>query len=1222
MKILTVRLQNLNALAGTWLIDLTDPAFVTEGLFAITGPTGAGKTTLLDAISLALYGATARLGRGPGDEVMTRGTGQCLAEVTFETPKGRYRARWSQHRARNKADGNLQTAQHELSRLEPDGDVGEILCNSLSDTHKVVAQHTGLGYVQFTRAILLAQGHFAAFLNARGSERAPILEYLTNTHVYTRLSTAAFERHKQEQGALEALESGLFGLALLTDEERGALDHKRHTLQVQVADWTDARSSVERGLAWHAQIRQLRTELADLEAQRRDLDASEHQAAADMSQLESDQRARALESAYARLDETRSRQTEVNRERERRDLEMPACAELAREAAHGLQAAQEATQAARNHREVRQPLLAALRQCDTRLGDARQQLIQRTRTADLATSRLETVRQKREQTHLTYQQHQDALDVLQVQQGSLTANASIAAAWPEWRAWLKAADEAQTQYGRLKEKVTREATSVDAAEEVHAQARIRLADADHRLQAAREHIQVGADRMRGLLDGQTPEDWRRSRLEATTRLAWLKERSEAWQRSDDARLQVTALRHRLDQTLEAVTQAQRATVDLEARRAGAATTLRALEARARDRERALGYAEARRHLEDGQPCPLCGSAEHPWAEAVPDESADEVLQLQEAMQTCDRLDQALRETQMTLSRHEALREELSGNMATLAVTCDALEDGLRNLGEEPSDVARPEALEQEIRNRMDDLATSATTESALVQLEQDVAAAEQQVRADEAQLATARHDEAEARARWDAATALLRLLQEQAAEAGMQAESQRLNLLQHLQPHGWTPTEDNLGDILGQLEGACTRWHDLDERIREVEATLATARIDLGGLDVQIREASTTLAEAEQARMEAEQAVASLATERHELGGDRDPDDESRDLDQQVQTAEQVEQDARETLHQAREELAKLQEGIETLRTSEQALASALAGQAEAFASALASASFADEAAWSAALLDPGTRQELQARVEARARRRQEILARQQDRTEALTALESAPLTDRDEDSLVAERTQVATALEQALVQTGEVQNQLARDDEARLQHAEQADRISQQRQVVARWGRLNHLIGSADGQKFRNFAQTQTLKVLLQHTNRQLRHLTERYVLLPDPDSPLDFQVADAYQGGTVRSTQNLSGGEGFLVSLALALALSRMASRHVRLDSLFLDEGFGTLDEDTLHGALNALASLRHEGKTIGVISHVPALKERINTRINVIPVKGGRSRISGPGVARIKE
>ncbi len=145
---------------------------------------------------------------------------------------------------------------------------------------------------------------------------------------------------------------------------------------------------------------------------------------------------------------------------------------------------------------------------------------------------------------------------------------------------------------------------------------------------------------------------------------------------------------------------------------------------------------------------------------------------------------------------------------------------------------------------------------------------------------------------------------------------------------------------------------------------------------------------------------------------------------------------------------------------------------------------------------------------------------------------------------------------------------------------------------------------------------------MMIHHANQQLQKLSDRYLLIRNNDAKsLEFNVIDDYQAGEIRSTKNLSGGESFIVSLALALGLSQMASKRVRIDSLFLDEGFDTLDEESLDTALGALASLQQDGKLIGVISHVPALKERISAQIQVTRQTGGRSLISGPGCGRFQ-
>ena len=166
----------------------------------------------------------------------------------------------------------------------------------------------------------------------------------------------------------------------------------------------------------------------------------------------------------------------------------------------------------------------------------------------------------------------------------------------------------------------------------------------------------------------------------------------------------------------------------------------------------------------------------------------------------------------------------------------------------------------------------------------------------------------------------------------------------------------------------------------------------------------------------------------------------------------------------------------------------------------------------------------------------------------------------------------------------------------------------------------LYELIGSPDGKKFRGLAQEFAFEILVAHANAQMIKMSDRYHLQRDKVNPLQLCVIDNYQSGEIRPTSNLSGGESFIVCLALALGLSKMASQRVRVDSLFLDEGFGTLDEKSLSAALSSLAALNQDGKLIGIISHVAEIKARINTQINISPASGGKSRIEGPGCQRI--
>src|SRR5512137_678385 len=197
MKILQIRFKNLNSLVGEWQIDLMHPAFASDGIFAITGPTGAGKTTILDAICLALYGRTPRLNKvtKSGNEIMSRQTGECFAEVTFETQKGRFRCHWSQHRARKQPDGDLQQARHEIV----DAETGAVLESKITQVGELVEKVTGMDFERFTRSMLLAQGGFTAFLQASPDARAPILEQITGTEVYSQISIKVHERRGVER---------------------------------------------------------------------------------------------------------------------------------------------------------------------------------------------------------------------------------------------------------------------------------------------------------------------------------------------------------------------------------------------------------------------------------------------------------------------------------------------------------------------------------------------------------------------------------------------------------------------------------------------------------------------------------------------------------------------------------------------------------------------------------------------------------------------------------------------------------------------------------------------------------------------------------------------------------------------------------------------------------------------------------------------------------------
>ncbi len=193
---------------------------------------------------------------------------------------------------------------------------------------------------------------------------------------------------------------------------------------------------------------------------------------------------------------------------------------------------------------------------------------------------------------------------------------------------------------------------------------------------------------------------------------------------------------------------------------------------------------------------------------------------------------------------------------------------------------------------------------------------------------------------------------------------------------------------------------------------------------------------------------------------------------------------------------------------------------------------------------------------------------------------------------------------------------QLKIDEKSKAQIGEILQKINSKATIVENWNKLNDLLGSADGKKFRQIAQEYTLDILLRFANQHLKLLSNRYNLGRIPNS-LALQVVDKDMGNEIRSVHSLSGGESFIVSLALALGLASLSSNKMKVESLFIDEGFGSLDPETLSIAMDALEQLHNQGRKVGVISHVQEMTERIATQIRVIKLTNGKSKLEVVGI-----
>ena len=392
-------------------------------------------------------------------------------------------------------------------------------------------------------------------------------------------------------------------------------------------------------------------------------------------------------------------------------------------------------------------------------------------------------------------------------------------------------------------------------------------------------------------------------------------------------------------------------------------------------------------------------------------------------------------------------------------------------------------------------------------------------------------------------------------------------------------------------------------------------------------------------------ALKDLTDKRNKLFGTDDPEQRFQQLSNAVEEARNKLQQYNQTVAAKKAELASTNQNREAQQEERKTASKLYEDSLSTFNKKLEEQLFTSPDEFNQSLLTDDLRERFQKRQKELDDQKTRLEEQQRINTQSLLKLEEQNLTDKPEEELEQSCNKKNAEYASLLVDIGSKKAQL----EANQQRQNKFDKIKSQcdnqKEVVNRWERLNSIIGSADGKKFRKIVQRISLEILIDYANEQMAILSPRYQLtLPqtvDAQSDeeektnqnaktpvsvkedLAIYCIDSWQGGAVRPTTNLSGGEGFLISLALALGLSKMSSRNKSLETLFLDEGFGTLDDETLQTALDAINKFQYSddsNKLVGVISHVDALKERIANKIEVSRSAAGASVLSGPGVTKI--
>ena len=1080
MKILNLRFKNLNSLYGEWDIDFTNEEFLSNGIFAITGPTGSGKSTILDAICLALYGATPRLGliTKSSNEILSRKTGDCFAEVVFKVATGIYRCFWSQHRAYQSADGNLMDSKHEISNYE----TGVVLAEKKRDVNELVISKTGMDIDRFTRSILLAQGSFSAFLKATPDERAPILEQITGTEIYSEISIKTHERNRLETEKFNLLQAESNGIIILSKDEEAILLIKLKEFETKESPVVKKIEELKNNIQWKKRLKDFEENFKHAEIELNNVTKQVKQFASRKEFLERVLKAFELNAEYQlhrsfikninnlqislagfnkRLPNIKGQLEKIDKEYsltlkniDLKKLELTAF----------------------------EPKFKEVRTIDNNLNILNLSISEINKTLENLKSKISHLLEHKKSNRGYFESVTQ--EIIKINK-YINANSNVKKLQED----MNLIKNRILDFSNYRNKIVEKKLEVEHVNKIISEYKYKINNClelfnkdKYEEQKLIKEIDLVKNKYEGLLNGKLVREYR--------------------------------------------------------------AELKSLEKEKLLISKIITLEEHRLGLEDGSPCPLCGSIDHPYSKNIDFNLSDIDINIRS-------LENILEQIEI----YESKKNDLNNLKINLDNKINSREKELLQLNskntEYISSLDRLETDLKELENKQVEFVSS---------------------------------------------------FKQLANEYKVKSINDPVKLV----------------DDLEEKVKAFTIQHKDLLRVTEIQKDLEKDFLRYSSEEVNLNsELDSKLSEFNILNSKKND----LSKQRFTLFGVNDPEVIELNLKNEILILEKAKQTLNASKESVKEEFINITANIDSIKSNLHEKTDEFTKHEKKFISLYTTYGFLDLKDYEKHIISLEDKESLQ---KISRKLNEDLINSNSNKSNTYKQYMSEKekkLTEFSIEQLSISLIHEELVLKKLIEEKGGLSQKVKQNNEYKKLLAEKTELIENQKNIMCNWKELHAIIGSADGKKFRNFAQGLTFEQMVYFANKELLKLSDRYILIRDTENPLELNVIDNYQAGEIRSTKNLSGGESFLISLSLALGLSNMASNKVSVDSLFLDEGFGTLDNEALELALEALSSLHQHGKLIGVISHISALKDRIPTQIVIKKNVGGRGVVKGPGVKQIK-